>query len=223
VYSTVLRNGLWSENPGLVQLLGLCPLLAVSNTAVNGIGLGIATLLVICATNLLVSATRKLISSELRLPIFVLIIASLVTVIELAMKALFYDLYLNLGLFIPLITTNCLIFWRAESFASRQPVLPSLVDGLSHGIGFASVLIALGAIRELTGYGTLFRGAELLTGRPTEPLLDISGGSESGLLIMLMPAGAFIALGLLVALRNYRSGRTRSTARDLPAGQTPVS
>jgi len=219
-YSVIFRNGLWHENPGLAQLLGLCPLLAVSNTVVNGIGLGLATLIVVCATNLVVSATRDFISAEVRLPVFVLIIASLVTVIELSCKALFYDLYLSLGLFIPLITTNCLILGRAESFASRHRVLPSLVDGLGHGIGFALTLILLGAAREIIGFGTLFRGAEQLMGSSLPATAMTITFHESGILLMLLPPGAFIALGLLVALRNQLTHRQSLTTIPVGAEQT---
>lgn len=207
MYATIIRNGLWSQNPGLVQLLGLCPLLAVSNTLVNGIGLAVATLFVICATNVLVSMTRSLIRPQVRLPIFVLTIASLVTVTDLVMQARYYELYLNLGIFIPLITTNCLILGRAESFASRNPVLPSLVDGLSHGLGFAAVLVLLGTIRELTGYGTVGRGFALLVSGGATPAMTDMNGNEAGVLVMLLPAGAFFALGMLVALRNAWTGR----------------
>ena len=143
-YREIFRNGLWQENPGLVQLLGLCPLLAVSNTLINGVALGMATVAVLCATNVLVSATRNWTHHDFRLPIFVIVIASFVTIVEFLFKAFIFDLYLALGIFIPLIVTNCVILGRAESFASRQPVLAALVDGLAHGAGFALVLILLG-------------------------------------------------------------------------------
>jgi len=208
-YGNIVRDGLWHDNPGLAQLLGLCPLLAVSTSVVNGLALGLATLFVVCATNAIVSATRHLIGRQVRLPVFVLIIASLVTVTGLIVEAFFYEIHRGLGLFLPLITTNCLILARAEAFASRQPLLPSVTDGLAHGLGFTLVLVLLGAVRELTGHGTLLRDAEQLFGTliPADPL-RLPG--EGGLLLMLMPAGAFIALGLIVAARNALSGRARN-------------
>jgi electron transport complex protein RnfE len=222
-YGKILRNGIWHDNPGLAQLLGLCPLLAVSNTVVNGIGLGLATLFVVCATNLLISLTRGLISPQVRLPVFVLIIASLVTVIELTFKAFFYELYLNLGLFIPLITTNCLILGRAEAFASRRPVIPSLIDGLGHGLGFAMVLIVLGAIRELFGYGSLFRGADMLIGGTGQGAAISLLPKDTGLILMLLPPGAFIVLGLVVALRNYLVTDKQSAAMPAHAAESASS
>jgi len=201
-FRDIFRNGLWQENPGIVQLLGLCPLLAVSNTLINGIGLGVATITVMCATNFLVSSTRGWTHHDLRLPAFVLIIATFVTVIELLFKAWLFDLHLALGIFLPLIVTNCVILGRAEAFASRQPVAAAVVDGLAHGLGFAWVLVLLGGLRELFGYGSLFRNAEFLFG-PTAASWRIDfGGGSAGLLLAILPPGAFIGLGLLVAARN---------------------
>ena len=198
----IFRNGLWQQNPGIVQLLGLCPLLAVSNTLINGLGLGIATIGVMVLTNLLISATRGLTHHDLRLPAFVLIIATFVTVIELLFKAWFFDLHLALGIFLPLIVTNCVILGRAEAFASRQPIVAAVTDGLAYGLGFAWVLILLGGLRELLGHGTLLRNAEFLFGESAESWrIDIGDGS-SGLLIAILPPGAFIGLGLLVAARK---------------------
>lgn len=206
-YLEIFRSGLWQENPGIVQLLGLCPLLAVSNTLVNGLGLGIATIFVVCATNVLVSATRLWTHHDLRLPTFVLIIAAFVTIVELSFKAFVFDLHLALGIFIPLIVTNCVILGRAEAFASRQPVLASLVDGLAHGIGFALVLVLLGGIRELVGQGSLFAGAEMLFGPGGEALTIRFSERPAGLLLAVLPPGAFIGLALLIALRNLLAQR----------------
>jgi len=195
-------DGLWHNNPGLVQLLGLCPLLAVTNTAINGLGLGIATLLVLVGSNVFVSLIRPLLRPEIRIPAFVLIIASLVTAIDLTLQAWFAGLSQNLGIFVPLIVTNCTLLARAEAFASRQPMGPALVDGLAQGIGFALVLIALGALRELLGQGTLFADADLLLG-PWAAGLSVQIVPEGwGLLLAILPPGAFILLGLLVALRQ---------------------
>lgn len=181
-----LRTGLWKDNPGLVQLLGLCPLLAVTTTTINGVGLGIATLLVLTCSNALVSATRRWIRPEIRIPIYVLIIASLVTCVELIFKAWFPLLDRSLGIFIPLIVTNCAIVARAEIFASRNTIGASIVDGLGMGAGFAALLIALGIFRELVGQASI---------------LGFSF-AESGFLLAILPPGAFFALALAVALKN---------------------
>ncbi|MDJ0927629.1 MAG: electron transport complex subunit E [Gammaproteobacteria bacterium] len=213
------RHGLWQANPGLVQLLGLCPLLAVSTTMINGLGLGLATLAVITATNVLVSATRHWLHQDLRLPFFVLLIATLVTGVDLIFQAWFFDLHANLGLFIPLIVTNCVILGRAEAFASKNPVLLSLADGVGHGLGFAGVLVLLGGLRELFGRGTLLHGAEQLFGPGAAGLEIVFLQSQQGLLLASLPPGAFLALALLVALRN-RLTRDRRAAPARSASQT---
>jgi electron transport complex protein RnfE len=222
-YREIFHNGLWQENPGLVQLLGLCPLLAVSNTLINGLGLGIATIAVICATNILVSSTRNWTHHDFRLPIFVLVIATFVTVVEFLFKAFVFDLHLSLGIFIPLIVTNCVILGRAEAFASRQPVLAALVDGLAHGMGFAGVLIVLGGIREIIGYGSLFANAEHLLG-PAGASLKISFSTQAnGLLLAVLPPGAFIGLALMIAARNFLAARRSKGRDDLPAERADAS
>ena len=198
----IWRDGLWDNNPGLVQLLGLCPLLAVTNTAINGFGLALATLFVLVLSNLAVSITRRWLQPEIRIPVFVLIIASLVTVVDLSLQAWFAGLSHTLGIFIPLIVTNCTILARAEAFASRQPVRASLIDGLAQGIGFGLVLIALGAMRELIGQGTLLADAHLLLGDWAQRLELQLLPTGWGLLLAILPPGAFIGLGLLVALRQ---------------------
>ncbi|TGN41953.1 electron transport complex subunit E [Marinobacter confluentis] len=200
--SEIIRDGLWTNNPALVQVLGLCPLLAVTSTVVNAIGLGLATLLVLMGSNLAVSLIRNFVSESVRLPAFVMIIASFVTCAELLMQAFTYELYQILGIFIPLIVTNCAILGRADAFASKNPPLPALLDGFMMGLGFLFVLIALGGIRELVGQGTLFVDMDLLLGpmasgwaiRPLESYPDV--------LFMVLPPGAFIGLGLLIALKN---------------------
>ena len=222
--NTILRNGLWQENPGVVQLLGLCPLLAVSNTLVNGLGLGIATIVVMCMTNLLVSLTRGLTHQDLRLPAFVLVIATFVTLVELLFKAWLFDLHLALGIFLPLIVTNCVILGRAEAFASRQPLLPAVVDGFAHGLGFAWVLVLLGGARELIGYGSLLRNAEFLFGPAAESWQIQVGAAPSGLLLAILPPGAFIGLGLLVAARNrLHAGRHTGQRDDDMTGADPTA
>ncbi len=193
------RTGLWAENPGLVQLLGLCPLLAVTTSFVNGLGLGLATLFVLTSSNMLVSATRHLIRSEIRIPMYVLIISSLVTCIELTMYAWFPNLGRSLGIFIPLIVTNCAIVARAEVFASRNTVRASVIDGLTMGAGFALLLCALGAFRELVGFGSLFSRLDMLFGgEPSTGLALVDGG----FLLAILPPGAFISLALAVAAKN---------------------
>ena len=202
------RTGLWRENPGLVQLLGLCPLLAVTGSFVNGLGLGLATLAVMMASNALVSATRRWLQPEIRVPIYVLIIASLVTCIELIFKAWFPDLDRALGIFIPLIVTNCAIVARAEVFASRNTVASSIVDGLVMGSGFALLLMVIGAFRELIGQGSLFSRMDMLFGgEPVRGLVLV----ENGWLLLVLPPGAFFSLALAVVLKNYMDQRRRNS------------
>ena len=207
--SGTLVSGLWHNNPGLVQLLGICPLLAITNTLVNGIGLGIATLFVICSTNTLISLARHWIPESVRLPAYVMIIAALVTVAEQLCKAFFFDLYLALGIFLPLIVTNCTILGRAEAFASKRPVGAALLDGLGHGLGFAIVLVLIGAIRELLGHGTLLAGGEQLFGSAAGAARIALSADGNALRLALVPAGAFFVLAVLVALRNALADRAR--------------
>lgn len=193
-----LEHGLWSGNAALVQLLGLCPLLAVSNTAVNALGMGLATLLALTATSTLIAAMRRFTLREVRIPAFVMVIAAVVTAIELSMHAFLPELHRVLGLFLPLIVTNCVILGRAEAFASRVDVGRAALDGFAVGLGFLAVLLVLGTLREWIGMGTLFNGAGLLL---HAPWLE-TGRAHGGLLIALLPPGAFVLLGLLIALRN---------------------
>jgi H+/Na+-translocating ferredoxin:NAD+ oxidoreductase subunit E len=220
LYGPIIRDGLWKNNPALVQLLGLCPLLAVSNTVINGLGLGLATIATLVASNGLVSLLRNQIPDEARLPVFMLIIASIVTIIELSMNAWFHELYLILGIFIPLIVTNCAITGRAEAFAARNPVGPSLVDGFMMGLGFTAVLVLLGAMRELIGLGTLFSEAHLMFGEAARGFSIIVFEDYRGFLMALLPPGAFIGLGLIVALKNVidaKETKETKTSDDLVA------
>lgn len=201
--SEITRNGIWSNNVALVQLLGLCPLLAVTSTVVNGVGLGIATLITLLLSNTIVSLIRGFVRNEVRLPVFVLIIASVVTIIELTMQAMFYDLYLVLGIFIPLIVTNCAIIGRAEGFASRNPVGPAALDGLMMGFGFLVVLALLGGMREIIGFGTLFANAELMFGEGAQSLKLEINPDYSGFLLAVLPPGAFFGLAILIAAKNW--------------------
>ncbi|WP_455235365.1 electron transport complex subunit E [Thiogranum longum] len=222
-FPTIIRDGFWSNNVGLVQLLGLCPLLAVTGTFINGLGLGIATLVTLVASNVIVSLIRKLVRTEVRIPVFVLVIASIVTVIELAMSAYFYDLYKVLGIFIPLIVTNCSIIGRAEAFASKNTVPRALVDGLSMGMGFLLVLVVLGSMREIIGQGTLFSQAHLMFGEAARSLTITFSDSYSGFLLAVLPPGAFIGLGLLIALKNIIDKRIQTRIAMQPtAGGEPI-
>jgi electron transport complex protein RnfE len=203
-----LQAGLWKDNPGLVQLLGLCPLLAVTTTLVNGFGLGIATLFVLTLSNGLVSATRRWIRNDIRIPIYVLIIASLVTCIELIFKAWFPTLDRSLGIFIPLIVTNCAIIARAEVFASRNSIGASIIDGIGMGAGFALLLMVIGAFRELVGQASVLSGIDLITGG--EPFAGLSF-ADSGFLLAILPPGAFFSLALAVAAKNAIDRRRRKS------------
>ena len=201
-YQTIVKDGLWYNNPGLVQLLGLCPLLAVSGTVVNALGLGLATTMVLIGSNVTVSLIRNLVRPELRIPVFVLVIASFVTAVELSMKAYLYDLFLILGIFIPLIVTNCAIIARAESFASKNNVLRSFMDGLAMGMGFTAVLLVLGGVREVLGHGTLFANFELMFGQGAEALKITFIEEYRGFLLAILAPGAFLGLGLIIAIKN---------------------
>lgn len=205
-----LRVGLWKDNPGLVQLLGLCPLLAVTTTFVNGLGLGIATLFVLACSNVLVSATRRWIRHDIRIPIYVLIIASLVTCIELITKAWFPSLDRSLGIFIPLIVTNCAIIARAEIFASRNSIASSLADGIGMGAGFTVLLVAVGFFRELIGNGSMFSDLNMLFGGEPSPGLVLV---DNGWLLAILPPGAFFSLALAVAAKNAIDRKKKMTKR----------
>ena len=220
------RRGLWSNNPALVQLLGLCPLLAVSNTVVNGLGLGLATIVTLAISNLSVSLLRHHIRPSVRIPVYVLIIATIVSSLDMLMNAWLHALYLKLGIFIPLIVTNCAIIGRAEAYAARNPPLAAVLDGMAMGMGFTAVLVVLGALRELLGRGELLGGAELLFGPiAANWTLEIT---SQGWLLMSLPPGAFLGLALLVAAKNSWDQRRRaaptsaatsvSTAPHTPAG-----
>lgn len=212
-YKEITEKGLWSNNAALVQVLGLCPLLAVSSTVVNALGLGLATLLVLTTTNSAVSLIRHYVSDAVRLPAFVMIIASAVTCIELLMKAFTYELYQILGLFIPLIVTNCAVLGRADAFASKNKLLPSAVDGFMMGMGFLLVLVSVGAVRELLGTGHLFADMQLLFGESARSWqLNIFGDHFPKVIFALLPPGAFIVVGFLIAGKNVIDARMKQRA-----------
>ena len=210
----IIKDGLWTNNVALVQLLGLCPLLAVTNTFINGLGLGLATMLTLVASNMSVSVIRFWIIPEIRIPIFVLIIASVVTTIELCMNAWFHELYLVLGIFIPLIVTNCAIIARAESFASKNTITDSALDGFTMGLGFTFVLVVLGGLRELLGSGSLFANANLMFGESASQMIIVFSDDYPGFLLAVLPPGAFIGLGLLIALKKTIDRRLTSPVRE---------
>jgi len=220
-YGKLIREGLWNNNAALVALLGLCPLLAVTNTAINGLGLGIATTVVLVLSNITVSLIRNIVRNEIRLPVFVLVIASFVTAVELSMNAWFFELYKILGIFIPLIVTNCAIIGRAEAFASKNNLAKSTVDGLAMGIGFTLVLVALGAMREFIGMGTLFAQAHLMFGEAARGLTFSMGPDFKGALLAILPPGAFIALGLMLAVKNKVDQSTEERAKLAPVEEEP--
>jgi len=201
-YKELTIQGLWKNNPGLVQLLGLCPLLAVTATVTNALGLGLATMLVLICSNATVSAIRHWVPKEIRIPIFVLIIAAFVTCVQLLMNAYTFGIYQSLGIFLPLIVTNCAIIGRAEAYASKNPIKQASFDGLMMGVGFTLVLLLLGAIREILGQGTLFDGAHLLLGDWATSLRIEVFHLDSQFLLAILPPGAFIAMGFLIALKN---------------------
>jgi electron transport complex protein RnfE len=203
--SATMKDGLWENNPALVQLLGLCPLLAVSNSFSTSLGLGITTLLVLTVSNLVISVIRGALDAETRLPVQILVIATFVTVADLVLQYWFFELHQRIGLFVALIVTNCTLLGRAEAFASRNPVLASTFDGLMMGMGFLLVLLVMGSIREVIGQGTLFANLHLLTGLP-----DITVHiADTGFLLLVLPPGAFLTLGCLIALKNVIDGALR--------------
>lgn len=217
-YKQIILDGLWNNNAGLVQLLGLCPLLAVTNNAVNGLGLGLATLLTLVISNGSVSFSRHWVRREIRIPFYVMVIAANVTVVDLLMNAYLHNLHNVLGIFIPLIVTNCAIIARAEAFASKNEILPSIVDGLMMGMGFLILLVLLGGMREVIGSGTLFANASVMFGESAQGLtMQVFDKDYPGFLLAILPPGAFLGLGFIIALKNIIDGRieTKRAAQRL--------
>jgi Na+-translocating ferredoxin:NAD+ oxidoreductase subunit E len=211
IYREITHNGLWKQNPVLGQMLGLCSLLAISTSTVNAVSLGIATILVMGMSNLIVSSLRGFIPYEIRIPVFILIIASLVTVVDMAMNAWLHDLYLVLGIFIPLIVVNCIVLARVEAFAAKNTAGLAAFDGVVMGIGFVWVIGLLGAIRELIGQGTLFSGIEMVF--PGARAIQILPADYPGFLLAMLPPGAFFVLGLMIAGRNWLDHRANERAK----------
>jgi electron transport complex protein RnfE len=198
----IIFNGLWKQNPGVVQILGLCPLLAISNNVVNALSLGLATTLVMALASGSVALMRNFIPHEIRIPAFVLIIAALVTMVELAMHAWVHALYVVLGVFLPLITTNCIVLARVEAFASKRSTAHSILDATMMGLGLTAVLVVLGCMREAIGKGTLLSGIDMALGPVAKSWVIPLAHDYNGFLLAVLPPGAFIGLGLLIALRN---------------------
>lgn len=213
-YREIAWNGIWKQNTGVVQILGLCPILAISTNIVNAVSLGLATIVVMAMSNLVIAALRNFIPYEIRIPVFILIIAALVTVVDLAFNAYLHELYLVLGIFIPLIVTNCIVLARVEAFAAKNEPGGSTVDGIAMGIGLTLVLAVLGAMREVVGSGTLLSGIDMLI--PGAQPIVLFGDDYPGFLIAILPPGAFIALGCLIAGRNWIEARKQARLRANP-------
>lgn len=217
----ILVDGVWRNNVVFSQMLSLCPALAVTSAATQGLGMGMATMAVLIASNMLVALLRGLITDEVRIPAFVLIIATLVTIVDLAMNAWLHELHKVLGLFIPLIVVNCLILGRAESFACKNSVALAALDGLAMGLGFTLALTLMGALREIGGSGTLFSGASTLLG-PAMRALEIRVYPGDGALVMILPAGGFIVLGLMIAAKRAMDARKPSQHAQVAPGEAPT-
>ncbi len=214
-YRQIIADGLWHNNVVFAQLLALCPLLAVTSTATNGLGMGLASTVVLTGSSLLVSLTRHWLIPEVRIPVFILVISTLVTLVDLVMNAWIHELHKVLGLFIPLIVTNCAILGRAEAFASRQPVLPAIADGLMMGAGMTLALVLLGACREMLGSGTLFAQAGLLLGEDFSTMELTLWEDYRGVLLMLLPPGGFLVMGFLIAAKRLSERSAGSLKRTL--------
>ncbi len=201
----IATNGIWKQNTSLIQVLGLCPLLAVTTNLINGAMLSLATLLVMALSGLAIALLRNLIPHEIRIPVYILVVASLVTGVDLLFNANLHELYLVLGIFIPLIVTNCIVLARVEAFANKNPPLQSMLDGIFMGVGMLWTLSLLGGLRELIGNGTLLSGIDMVF--PGQKPLQILPESYPGFLIAMLPPGAFILLGCLIAWKNWIEAR----------------
>ncbi|MTD26048.1 electron transport complex subunit E [Erwinia sorbitola] len=227
---TLLIGGLWKNNSALVQLLGLCPLLAVTSTATNALGLGLATTLVLTCTNSGISLSRRWVPSEIRIPIYVMIIAAVVSCVQMLINAYAYGLYQSLGIFIPLIVTNCIVVGRAEAVASKSSIPLAALDGMAIGLGATSVMVVLGSMREIIGNGTIFNGADLLLGPWAKAMRIEVVHFDSPMLLAMLPPGAFIGLGMLLAakylidnkLKQRAALKAETEAQALPDGKTGV-
>ncbi len=222
-YREISLNGLWKNNPAIVQLLGLCPLLAVTGSVINAIGMGLATMMVLTVSNTCVSLIRNFTTDAIRLPAFVMIIAAAVTCIELLMQAFAYELFQILGIFLPLITTNCVILGRADAFASKNRLFPAMYDGFIMGAGFTAVLLLLGAIREIIGTGAIFANMDLLFGESASHWKIVLFEDYKNVLVAILPPGAFIFTGLIIALKNVIDGEIEKREAAKKVEEAPVS
>lgn len=210
-YRDIVEDGLWKNNVVFSQLLGMCPAMAVTTSGTNGLGMGLATAAVLVVSNMMISSLRRWISPQVRIPVYIVLIATLVTVVDMALNAYLHDLYKVLGMFIALIVVNCSVLGRAESFAARQPVLASAIDGMAMGLGFTAALTLIGLIRELLGAGTLFAQASLLLGSSFAFLETTLIPDYGGFLLMILPPGGFLVLGLLLAGKRMLETRRGAT------------
>jgi electron transport complex protein RnfE len=222
-YREISLNGLWKNNPAIVQLLGLCPLLAVTGSVINALGMGLATMLVLTISNTCVSMIRSFASDAIRLPAFVMIIAAAVTCIELLMQAFAYELFQILGIFLPLITTNCVILGRADAFACKNKVLPAMYDGFIMGVGFAVILMLLGAVREVIGTGAIFANMDLLFGEGAKAWKIVLVDDYTAVLVAILPPGAFIFTGMIIALKNIVDDGIQKREAAKSEGTAPSS
>ena len=221
-FKDILLNGVWKQNTGVVQLLGMCPILAVSSSVVNGVSLGLATSVVMALSGAAIAPIRQVVPNEARIPVFILIIAVLVTVIQFTMNAYMYSLFVVLGIFIPLIVTNCIVLARIEAFAAKNPTLQSALDGFAMGLGLTAVLAVLGGIREILGHGTLLSGIDLVFGEAAKSWVITVVPNYHGFLLAILPPGAFITLGMLIAGKNWLNLRAERKLKDINATITPV-
>lgn len=223
IYSRITRDSLWSNNIVFAQTLGLCPTMAVTSTATNGLGMGLATTAVLVASNMLISSIRHAVSEEVRIPVYIVIIATLVTLVDVSINAWAHDLYKVLGLYIALIVANCAVLGRAEAYAAKNPILPSGMDGLMMGLGFTFALTTIGAVREILGTGTLFADAHLLLG-PAFSFMELKLIPDyKGFLLMILPPGGFLAVGFLIAAKRIIDRRSASIAEPVQVAAPAVS
>ena len=221
-FKDIFHNGVWKQNTGVVQLLGLCPILAVSSSVVNAVSLGLATAIVMALSGAAIAPIRQFVPNEVRIPVFILIIAVLVTVVQFSMNAWMYGLYVVLGIFIPLIVTNCIVLARVEAFASKNPALESALDGLAMGLGLTAVLAVLGGIREILGHGTLLSGIDLVFGEAAKSWVITVVPNYHGFLLAILPPGAFITLGMLIAGKNWLNLRAEQKLKGSSAIVAPA-
>ena len=223
IYARITRDSLWNNNIVFAQTLGLCPTMAVTSTATNGLGMGLATTAVLVASNMLISSIRHAVSDEVRIPVYIVIIATLVTLVDVSINAWAHDLYKVLGLYIALIVANCAVLGRAEAYAAKNPILPSGMDGLMMGLGFTFALTTIGAVREILGTGTLFADAHLLLG-PAFSFMELKLIPDyKGFLLMILPPGGFLAVGFLIAGKRIIDRRSASVAEPVPAAAPAIT